>query len=1115
MQDQTLAPKDPFNLTAMGIADGIALQWQQTADQPAGVDYQVQRANSAAGPWAQLTRVRSLTYTDPVVDGVIRWYRVRAVSFGAVFSNYSEVVSSTGVSVAAISANAAAALTAANNAAADAGAANAAIANISSDNVLSKGEKSATLLNWNELANGRTDARAKADLFGVSRVAYDAAQTALDNYLSALSPDWSDTATDTAIVGTTYRQKWQDAYQERQLLLNAIAAKAKLLADNAQGTADTALNNAAAAQTAATNAANEAAAASAKLADIASDSVLTPGEKPVVIGNRDTIVAEQAGIEAQATAFWITTEKTNYSAAITALTAYLATLITPVSWNVLTGNTDIVGATFRVKFGDVYSTRQLLLNKIASEAGKPPMGWVARGACEVNGTSIRRNAAGTAWDSDAYTTASYVGGAYASAQAGQTNGSAMFSLNTDPVTNSSYETLDYAWFFASDATLQIYENGGLIGSYGTYTTADFCSVQYDGSNVRYYKNGVVQRAVAVAADIRFHFDSSFATQNAVITNVAFGAMTSVRGALDAAADAAANAGAANAAIANISSDNVLSKGEKSLAVLQWNELVNGRADTRVKADKFGVPRANYDSAQTTLDNYLGSLSPGWSDFTADTPIDGGVYRSHWQNAYQERQLLLNAIAANLVAAQLAVNVINPSFEMPLYPDWQEAFGAGAETFYIEAGGFTGSKRLVKGAYAGYQAGLYNTTAKMPAKAGGSYRVRCAIYNLTGNGEFYWGIAWYDATGAYLGGDWNNHPNPVTTTGGNWKEVSRVVIAPANTAFGRVAFAFRNHNTGFWLLDSFGAVEEISNIDDLQDGNLYGRFGLDDGIIFNGIRRQGLRIPGSNLRVGDQRNLPQSNVNSYGSIRSNTALTANANGSVDVAAHTVRNGGGAQIAYSAVANAVGGLQAGVRYVIYAADPNYLGGASAWFASLSRDAVMQLGDGNYIAGEVTIPTAGTATGGTGGSTSSGGGGFDCVDWNTVLPDGRFTRGLVVGDKALCWNKDPNCPGAEWVALIGIGFGEEDCYALTTESGAVVEQSTSTPMDLRNGGIKYTPDMLGEDMLRRDKGGMLRWERVVSVAYLGLRRVVKPDFGNYMFFAGVDADNTLATHNAMFKP
>lgn len=117
------------------------------------------------------------------------------------------------------------------------------------------------------------------------------------------------------------------------------------------------------------------------LTDIASDNILTAGEKPQVVLQRDVITAEQAGIEAVATTFAITTEKTAYTTAVSALTTYLATLTSPVAWDNLTGNTTIVGATFRAKFSDVYAARQVLLNKINDQG--------QASAARVEGPTIR------------------------------------------------------------------------------------------------------------------------------------------------------------------------------------------------------------------------------------------------------------------------------------------------------------------------------------------------------------------------------------------------------------------------------------------------------------------------------------------------------------------------------------------------------------------------------------------------------------------------------------------------------------------------------------------------------------------------------------------------------
>ena len=116
--------------------------------------------------------------------------------------------------------------------------------------------------------------------------------------------------------------------------------------------------------------------ANSVLADIASDSVLTPDEKPRVIQDYTVILAEQTGIDGQATNYGVTTEKTTYDAAVSALTTYLGTLTSPVTWNNLAGNTAIVGATFRGKFADVYTTRQALLDAI-NAAAKARLGALA------------------------------------------------------------------------------------------------------------------------------------------------------------------------------------------------------------------------------------------------------------------------------------------------------------------------------------------------------------------------------------------------------------------------------------------------------------------------------------------------------------------------------------------------------------------------------------------------------------------------------------------------------------------------------------------------------------------------------------------------------------------
>ena len=112
---------------------------------------------------------------------------------------------------------------------------------------------------------------------------------------------------------------------------------------NVAGTpAATLVTTANTAQSLATHAEADAAAAISGLTAISNDGVLAPSEKPRLIQDVNTILAEQAGIDTQATAYLLTTEQATYDNAITALTNYLATLTSPVKWDNVSGNTNLI-----------------------------------------------------------------------------------------------------------------------------------------------------------------------------------------------------------------------------------------------------------------------------------------------------------------------------------------------------------------------------------------------------------------------------------------------------------------------------------------------------------------------------------------------------------------------------------------------------------------------------------------------------------------------------------------------------------------------------------------------------------------------------------------------------
>lgn len=115
---------------------------------------------------------------------------------------------------------------------ATADAANAALAAIASDNVLTKGEKPAVILDYTVITNEIGGIQVRAAAYGITAesAAYGNAGTALTAYLGSLSPAWNDVAQDTPIVGSAFRAAFAAVYSTRAVVLDLIAQRAGTLA---------------------------------------------------------------------------------------------------------------------------------------------------------------------------------------------------------------------------------------------------------------------------------------------------------------------------------------------------------------------------------------------------------------------------------------------------------------------------------------------------------------------------------------------------------------------------------------------------------------------------------------------------------------------------------------------------------------------------------------------------------------------------------------------------------------------------------------------------------------------------------------------------------------------
>lgn len=245
--------------------------------------------------------------------------------------------------------------------------------------------------------------------------------------------------------------------------------------------------------------------------------------------------------------------------------------------------------------------------------------------------------------------------------------------------------------------------------------------------------------------------------------------------------AQAAADAANAAITAISSDNVLSKGEKSSVNREWVAIYSELAGLQNQAGALGVDSSNYRAAYDALANYLVTLS-GFNDFTVDTNIDGPAFRADFANYYAAKQALINAMAAKAATtatwagtagpgkpADNATNgaVINrdPNFTSPAGWTVQINSGGGLANFGFPTGANGAAAPICiypeNKVGTGDAAVWAQDNTLYTISPSRTYELAASIFADAGNARtFYLAVCFYDYQGNYIGSD-------VTGWGGAW------------------------------------------------------------------------------------------------------------------------------------------------------------------------------------------------------------------------------------------------------------------------------------------------------------------------------------------------------------
>lgn len=250
------------------------------------------------------------------------------------------------------------------------------------------------------------------------------------------------------------------------------------------------------------------------------------------------IVTSTFGIAMTNNNFWILTNISNgFSLTKHTLTLYPTIILSSPTTNNYTGvNTtfngvekiESDGSTMFVAGGDrIYVVNTSAGGTISTSGSLQIVGGTSRGGLalkknyyvEITKTSGSNNN----WnDAQAYSTNGYVDRIVISAYAQQTNAYIMFGLNSDPKTNASYDSIDYAWYFNGlPSEAYIYESGSSVSiNAGAYTTSTILTIIYENNVIKYYKDGTLIRSVSRTAGTPLYFDSSIYTLNGafVLTN---------------------------------------------------------------------------------------------------------------------------------------------------------------------------------------------------------------------------------------------------------------------------------------------------------------------------------------------------------------------------------------------------------------------------------------------------------------------------------------------------------------------------------------------------------------------------------------------------------------------
>lgn len=136
---------------------------------------------------------------------------------------------------------------------------------------------------------------------------------------------------------------------------------------------------------------------------------------------------------------------------------------------------------------------------------------------QASGSNLTKIQSDGNWDGGAASWNTISNNGYLQFTATETNKARMIGLSTTNL-NSSYTSIQYAFYLQSNGTISIWESGNSRGGFGTYAASDVFKVSVDNNIVKYFQNGNLLYTSAVPPTLPMLVDVSINGSTGTVTN---------------------------------------------------------------------------------------------------------------------------------------------------------------------------------------------------------------------------------------------------------------------------------------------------------------------------------------------------------------------------------------------------------------------------------------------------------------------------------------------------------------------------------------------------------------------------------------------------------------------